>query len=323
MNVRRPRWSPTTASALALVIAITFGAIVYQGFATPLVARNLVADNTFLLLAACGAWVVILSGGIDLSVGSVMAFTAVVIAALVERAGVHPALALAVALAASTVFGALQGACVHCLQLPAFLVTLAGLFLMRGLAFAVVPRSVGIDHPVIATVASASLPLPGVSAGLPVASAVAIVMVVALALAMAHTGFGRWARALGGGVSAAAAMGVPIARTRVGVYALSGLFSGAAGAALVVYQQSGDPASCKGLELDAIAAVVVGGASLRGGAGSVVGVVLGVALLGVTQMLLVFQGDLSAWWTRIAVGGLLLAFLGVNAVGERVAERSG
>jgi simple sugar transport system permease protein len=304
---------PLLATAAVLAAAYLFGAIRYEHFASWQVARNLLVDNAFLGVAAVGATFVILSGGIDLSVGSVVSFTSIFIAAVVEKWGIHPLLAIAAALALGAAFGAGQGALIHSFRLPAFLVTLAGMFLVRGMGFVIYPQSLGIQHEFVANTmndaASFALPLGPHGIVIPLSADLFIVSVVVAFAILHHTQFGRAVYAVGDDEASAALMGLPIARTRVCVYAVAGLLSALAGITFTLYQQSGDPAACKGFELDAIAAVVMGGTLLRGGVGSVLGSTLGVLLLGITQTIITFEGTLSSWWTRIVVGMLVLIFL--------------
>ncbi|MBK7405377.1 MAG: sugar ABC transporter permease YjfF [Phycisphaerales bacterium] len=320
------RGIPLMATAVVLVGVFAAGAFRYPHFASWAVVRNLFVDNAFLGIAAVGATFVILSGGIDLSVGSVMAFAATLIASLVERHGMHPALAMSVALLAGLGFGALQGALIRGFRLPPFLVTLAGLFFARGAAFAVHPQSIGIRHPFVAQTLNDTLSLRfhlgAKIMTIPCTVFLLLATFGAAWVALRHTRFGRSVYAIGDDEHAAGLMGLPVARTQVGVYAVSGLCSALAGVAFTLYQQSGDPAACKGLELDAIAAVVIGGTLLTGGVGSVLGTLLGVLILGLIQTLIAFQGDLSSWWTRIAVGALVLLFLGLHRGVEGLARRA-
>src|SRR5690349_21406345 len=146
MPRRGSKHLPLLATAAVLAAAYLFGAFRYPHFASWQVARNLLVDNSFLGVAAVGATFVILSGGIDLSVGSVIAFTSIFIAAATEHHGRHPFLAIAMALLIGSGFGALQGLLIHAFRLPAFLVTLAGMFFIRGLGFLIHPQSLGIRH---------------------------------------------------------------------------------------------------------------------------------------------------------------------------------
>ncbi|MCC6429021.1 MAG: sugar ABC transporter permease YjfF [Phycisphaerales bacterium] len=320
-----PRHIPMLATAVVLVGAFSLGSALYPNFASWGVIRNLLVDNAFLGIAAIGATFVIISGGIDLSVGSVMAFTSILIASLIEQHGVHPIPASGLALILGAAFGLGQGALIQAFRLPPFLITLAGMFLARGLAFAIHPQSLGIRDPFIATTINESLTfsLPLGPRGIQIPLTVDLFIAAAIVAWLVLTGmrFGRAVHAIGDDEHAANLMGLPVARTRIAVYGISGFMSAFAGVVFALYQQSGDPASCKGMELDAIAAVVIGGTLLRGGVGSVIGTVMGVMVFGLIQTMIAFQGDLSSWWTRIVVGVLVLTFLvlqrGVEWVGRR------
>ncbi|MCC6970403.1 MAG: sugar ABC transporter permease YjfF [Phycisphaerales bacterium] len=301
------------------LVAVTYlaGAIAYTNFASVGVARNLLVDNAFLAVAAVGATFVILSGAIDLSVGSVMALTSILIASLIEKHAMHPMMAIAISLAIGGVFGLCQGLIIEVFRLPPFLVTLAGMFFARGAAFVVSPQSIGIKHPFVADVLNEmltlALPLGERGVSIPVTVDIAIITIAAAAIVLRSSRFGRSVYAVGDDESSALLMGLNIRATRLGVFTLSGLCSALAGVVFTLYQQSGDPAACKGFELDAIAAVVIGGTLLRGGVGSVLGTGLGVLLLGLIQTIITFQGNLSSWWTRIVVGLLVLAFVALQA----------
>ncbi len=320
-----PRDLPLVATAAVLVLAFLVGALRYDSFASWAVVRNLLVDNAFLAIAAVGATGVILSGGIDLSVGAVMALSSVILARLVESAGLHPLAAIALVLLVGLLFGLAQGLLIRLFELPAFLVTLAGMFLARGLAFAVHPQSLGIKHAFVADVLNdrLSFTLPLGRGVLIPCTVVAAAIVFGLAWwTLRQTPFGRSVYAIGDDEHAATLMGLPVAPTRVAVYGLAGLLSALAGVAFALYQQAGDPTACKGLELDAIAAVVIGGTLLSGGAGSVVGTLMGVLILGLIQTIITFEGTLSSWWTRIVVGALVLAFVGLQRTIDALAVRS-
>ena len=320
-----PRDLPLVATAAVLVLAFLVGALRYDSFASWAVVRNLLVDNAFLAIAAVGATGVILSGGIDLSVGAVMALSSVILARLVESAGLHPLAAIALVLLVGLLFGLAQGLLIRLFELPAFLVTLAGMFLARGLAFAVHPQSLGIKHAFVADVLNdrLSFTLPLGRGVLIPCTVVAAAIVLALAWwTLRQTPFGRSVYAIGDDEHAATLMGLPVGPTKVAVYGLAGLLSALAGVAFALYQQAGDPTACKGLELDAIAAVVIGGTLLSGGAGSVVGTLMGVLILGLIQTIITFEGTLSSWWTRIVVGALVLAFVGLQRTIDALAVRS-
>ncbi|NUQ51821.1 MAG: sugar ABC transporter permease YjfF [Phycisphaerales bacterium] len=310
------RHVPILTTLTLVVVTFLAGSIAYTNFASVGVVRNLLVDNAFLAVAAIGATFVILSGAIDLSVGSVMAFTSILIASLVEKHGVHPIAAIAISLVVGGSFGLCQGVIIDVFRLPPFLVTLAGMFFARGAAFLIYPQSIGIKHAFVGNVLndqlSVVLPLGERGASIPVTVDIAIITIALGAIVLRATRFGRSVYAVGDDENSALLMGLNIRATRLGVFTLSGLCSALAGVVFTLYQQSGDPAACKGFELDAIAAVVIGGTLLRGGVGSLLGTGLGVLLLGLIQTIITFQGNLSSWWTRIVVGLLVLAFVALQ-----------
>src|SRR3954465_2526379 len=140
------KYIPLMATAFVMLALYAAGCLLYRNFFSLRVAVDLVGDNAFLGIAAVGATLVILSGGIDLSVGSVVAFSSILIATMVSH-GVSPVLAIVVTLIAGAVFGVMMGCLIQFFELPPFLVTLAGMFLARGLGFVIYPQSLGIKHP--------------------------------------------------------------------------------------------------------------------------------------------------------------------------------
>jgi galactofuranose transport system permease protein len=307
-----PERLPLVGTVAVLLLLFVGGGLRYEGFASMAVVASLLADNAFIGIAAVGATLVILSGGIDLSVGAVVAFTGILVARLLHE-GVDPAVAIAVALSCGTLLGMLQGWLIQCFALPPFLVTLAGMFLMRGLGFMVHPHSIAITHSFYAeTLANVpGLPLGG-GAVLPGTGLLLLAAVATGWAALRYTEFGRSVYALGSNETSAELMGVPVGATKILIYTAAGALSAAAGVMATIYMQSGNPASFVGLELDVIAAVVIGGTLLTGGAGSMLGTFAGVMILGLVQTLVTFQGTLNSWWTRIVIGLLLLAFIALQ-----------
>lgn len=300
------RASLLVTAALFVAMACT-GGVLYDGFLNPQVFLNLLIDNAFLCVVAVGMTFVILSGGIDLSVGAVLAFTTVLCAVLVQRYGWHPLAAIVVALALGTGFGATMGLLIQRYALPPFVVTLAGMFLARGAATLLSVDSISIDHPFYTSIAYLRIPLGGGNA-LSIAAVIALCVVIAGVWVAKATRFGRTVHAIGGNRTSAALMGLPVAATEVAVYALSGFCAALGGVLCTFYMLSGYSLHASALELDAIAAVVIGGTLLTGGRGHVLGTLLGVLILGMIQTLIAFDGSLSSWWTKIAIGALLLGF---------------
>lgn len=304
-----PQTIPLLASIGVLILLYLGGCVAFDNFGSLRVLVNLFGDNAFLCVAAVGVTFVILSGGIDLSVGAVVAFTGIFVAQLIGHQW-HPLAAISAALVFGAGFGALMGALIHVFALPPFLVTLGGMFLARGLAFVIHPESLSIDHAFYYETISDTLSVQ-ISRKLSIPfTAFALIAVVLAASALARwSNFGRNVRAIGSSEASARLMGVPIGSTKILVYTLGGLLSALGGVVATFYMQSGNPASFVGLELDAIAAAVIGGTLLRGGVGFIPGTLVGVLILGLIQTLIIFQGTLNSWWTRIAVGGLLFVFI--------------
>jgi simple sugar transport system permease protein len=168
-------------------------------------------------------------------------------------------------------------------------------------------------------VASYSLPI---GSGALNAGAILALVTLAIAIYVAHfTRFGRNVYALGGNEKSALLMGLPVAKTKIGVYALGGLCSALGGLVFTLYVLSGYGLQGQGMELDAIAASVIGGTLLTGGVGYIVGSVFGVGVLGTIQTLITFDGTLSSWWTRIVIGALLCVFCLLQRVIERQAAK--
>lgn len=303
-------WTPSRTALVVFVLLVVAAGARYEHFLSARVAANLLASAAVLGIAAIGATFVIQSGGIDLSVGALAALASVAIAGQVG-AGVPPALAIALALAGGTSFGLGMGWWIHHLHVPPFIVTLGGMFLARGLALWTAPESIPIEHPHYRWLSSAGIPL-GDGLGLPLPALLLLGAVALAAWVSTQTRLGRNALAIGGDEEAALLLGVPLRATRLGVYALSGLCSALAGVAFTLYSSSGDSTAGVGLELEAIAAAVVGGVSLSGGTGTIPGAFLGVLLFGLIQTALDFEGTLGSGWTRVAIGLLLLLFLGLQ-----------
>ena len=302
------RYVPALGTIAVFALTASFGSIAYTGFFSPQVFLNLLIDNAFLCIVGVGMTFVILSGGIDLSVGAVIALTTMVSAALVEHRHWSATAAIPVVLAMGTAFGALMGWLIQRFRLQPFIVTLAGMFLARGLCYLISIDSISITDPAYASISQARIPLWGEGASITVGAVLALV-VLALGIWLAHcTGFGRTVYAIGGSEASAVLMGLPVARTVVLVYTFSGFCSALAGVVFTFYMLSGYGLHAVGLELDAIAAVVIGGTLLSGGVGHVAGTLFGVLMLGVIQTLIAFDGSLSSWWTRIVVGALLFVF---------------
>ncbi|WP_342549230.1 galactofuranose ABC transporter, permease protein YjfF [Paenibacillus sp. FSL P2-0089] len=307
MSLNR-KYIPIVVTILLFIVMFTAGSFRYTGFFSLQVLMNLLVDNAFLLITAVGMSFVILSGGIDLSVGSVIALSTMVSASLVQQQGWPPAVVIPLVLLMGAVFGTAMGAIIHYFSIQPFIVTLAGMFLARGLCYVISIDTITIDNTFYTAMAQTRIPLPGGSF-LSISAVIAILVVAAAIFTAHYTRFGRNVYALGGSEQSALLMGLPVARTKVLVYTLSGLCSALAGVVFTFYMLSGYGLHAVGFELDTIAAVVIGGTLLTGGVGYVLGTFFGVLIQGVIQTIISFEGTLSSWWTKIVIGLLLFIFI--------------
>lgn len=302
------RYLPLIATLVIFLLAYLACYLQYPNMLSTRVVGNLLTDNAFLGIAAVGMTFVILSGGIDLSVGSVIAFTGVFLAVVLESTSIHPLVAFVMALAITTAFGAAMGSIIHYLEMPPFIVTLAGMFLARGMAYVLSVESVPVTHEFYDFLQDIYYRMPG--GGRLTLIGGTMIVVFALGVLLAHrTRFGANVYALGGNAQAARLMGVPAARTTVSIYALSGFLAGLSGIVFSLYTSAGYSLAAVGVELDAIAAVVIGGTLLTGGAGFVAGTLIGILIMGLIQTYIIFDGTLSSWWTKIVIGLLLFSFI--------------
>ncbi|HEX8511096.1 MAG TPA: galactofuranose ABC transporter, permease protein YjfF [Propionibacteriaceae bacterium] len=302
-----PKYGPVLVTLLLLVAIFAVGGTRYTGFLSGQVILNLFIDNAYLIVLAVGMTFVILTGGIDLSVGAVVALSTIITARLLQ-AGWSPGVVILLILLITSVLGLAVGLMIQVFLVQPFIATLAAMFLARGLCYVISNRSISITDPFFVAFAQTKIPLGG-TLGIS-GSAVIALVVVAVAVVVLHlTRFGRTVYALGGSEQSGLLMGLPVARTKVFVYVISGFCSGLAGVLYSFYTLSGYSLTAIGTELDAIAAVVIGGTLLTGGYGFVLGSMLGVLVLGTIQTILTFEGTLSSWWTRIFIGALLLVFM--------------
>jgi len=310
--MKLPRKHVALLASLGVYVFLYAAASVYyadRNFFTLDVFLNFLRGGAVLGIIAVGETLVILAGGIDLSVGAVMSLSSVVIGVLVMEAGLPPAVAIPAAVALGGCLGLAMGAIIHYVDIKPFIVTLAGMFFARGLGFIIHLESISIEHPAYTRLVSLGLPLGG---GHTLAlTAVIFLAVVAVAIYVTrYTSFGRNVFALGGSEEAAVLMGLPVGRTKMLVYTASGLCAGLAGAVLTFDQSSGTHGAGVGMELDAIAAVVVGGTLLTGGVGSIVGTLVGVLTIGLLREVIVnYVGNLNSGMTSLAIGLLLLVFV--------------
>ncbi|MFZ4283666.1 ABC transporter permease [Streptomyces rhizosphaericola] len=296
-----------------LLTVILIASFVYPSFASVDNARGVTIQASFLAIVALGMTLVIITGGIDLSVGSVFALGGV-LAAWASQWGFFPA--LLVPLVVCGAIGLVNGLLIARAAMAPFIVTLATLLAARGLLLAFTDEG-ATTYLVPKESAFAELGQGSVwGFGYPIL--VALALFVAGGLLLQRTSFGQTLFAVGGSSDAATLMGLPVARTKILVYTLSGLLAGLAGALNAARLSSGVTIIGVGMELDAISAVVIGGTLLIGGAGSISGTLWGVLLLAVIQNLINQIGSLNSSYQSVVSGGFLI----VVVVAQRYLARS-
>jgi simple sugar transport system permease protein len=256
---------------------------------------------------------VILSGGIDLSVGSIAALTTMIISSRVETGGTDPILAILMALGVGILIGLVMGIMIAYWDTPPFIATLAGMFFARGSCYLISVYAISINNPFLYELGLWKLWF-GEDSFISFNVVIALVVIVIGIYISLYTKFGRNIYAIGGNETSALLMGIPVKRTKVLIYTISGFCSALAGVAFTLYMLSGYGLHVLGMELDVIASVVIGGTLLAGGTGYVFGSVFGVLTLGIIQALIMFNGKINSWWTKIAVGILLLLFIGLQRI---------
>lgn len=306
---RRAGMMPTFAAvAILLVLFVGAEAFLRGDFLSPGNISALLLDNAYLLILAVGMTFVILTAGIDLSVGSVMAFTGILGAQLLST-GVPAWLAVVVMLVGGAVIGLLIGVLVQYFSVQPFIASLAGLFLARGLAYVVSLSSIKVENTSILWLQSNRIRLGDWY--LTPTGIIALLAVAVAAFVLHLTRFGRTIYAIGGNEQSARLMGLDVARTKVSAYVISGFCGGLSGLVLTAYSGAGYPRNGIGTELDAIAAVVIGGTLLIGGRGYVLGSLVGVFVYGTIKTIISFMGAEQSWM-QIIIGALLLLVIVVQ-----------
>jgi ribose/xylose/arabinose/galactoside ABC-type transport system permease subunit len=305
---------PLATTIVIFFVLYLIGAWLYPAMSKPQVVFNLFINQASLLLVSIGMTLVIITKGIDLSVAGVIALTTAASAALLA-AGVSPFVVMPLMLLMGIVFGFGQGWIIHFFKVEPFIVTLMGLFFARGMAYIITLSSLTITDPVYRYLALTKIYIPFLEkVYVYIPTFVGPVMLLIAIYLSFFTRFGRTVYAIGNNEQSALLMGLPVARTKLLVYAFSGLCSSMAGIVWGISLLSGYGGYAPGMELDAIASVVIGGTMLTGGVGTVIGTLFGVLINGTIVSILQFNGTLSSWWTRIGVGVLTLIFLGVQSL---------
>ena len=301
-----------------LIITIALFAIMY------IAGMVIFADKGF----AVGQTIVMITGGIDISVGSITALVCMVMANQMENHGMSAYAAIAVALVIGLAFGIVQGFLISYLEIQPFIVSLAGLFFGRGMTSMVSTEMISIKNETFLAWANAKIYLPFIGsysksgkfhpAYIYPTVIIALIIVAIIAVVMKYTKFGREVYAVGGNAQSALMMGLNVKRIKFKAYVLEGLLAGCGGFLFCLNSCAGFVEQAKGLEMDAISASVIGGTLLSGG----VGTIFGVLIKGTITSLITTQGTLSSWWVRIVLSALLCFFIVLQAIFARMKKKN-
>lgn len=307
------------------IIMYVAGMIIFneQGFAKPQMFLNLFISNAGLIVISCGMTIVMITGGIDISVGSVTALVCMVCAYQMEIKGVSAVTTVIMALAIGIVFGVVQGFLVAYLDIQPFIVSLAGLFFARGLTAVISTEMISIKNVTFLKWANCKIYMPfgttnrkGIyqPAYIYPTVMIALVVVALVFILLKFTKFGRKLYAIGGSQQSALMMGLNVKRTKFLAYIVDGFLAGLGGFLFCLNSCAGFVEQAKGLEMDAISSAVIGGTLLSGGVGNPIGTLFGVLIKGTISSLITTQGTLSSWWVRIALSALLCVFIVLQSI---------
>lgn len=312
---------------IALYIA---GTVVFadKNFGKPQVFFNLFINNAGLIVTAVGMTMVLITGGIDISIGSVIGMTCMLLAWMMEKQQMSAGVSILVVLAVGIVFGLVQGILVAYFNIQPFIVTLAGMFFARGMTAVISSEMISITNKTFLGMANAKIYLPilGVinkkgNMVYPYIYPSVIIAIIILIIAfymLKFTSFGRAIYAVGGNEQSALLMGLNVKRTKLKVYILNGFLAALGGFVFCLNSCGGFVEQARGFEMEAIASAVIGGTLLTGGVGNVIGSLFGVLIKGTIESLITFQGTLSSWWTKIAIAALLCFFIILQSIFAKI-----
>jgi len=310
-----------TVTIVLFVIMYISGLIAFsdKNFGNMQVFLNLLISNAGLIITSVGMTMVLITGGIDISVGSVVAVTSMMLAAMMEKSGIGAMQAMLIVMVFGIVFGGIQGFLIAYMQLQPFIVTLAGMFFARGLTAVISLDMITITNETFLGLAQYKLYLPfggyvnkkGVEILPYIYPTVifALIILIAAFFMLRYTRFGRAVYAVGGKEHSARLMGLNVRRIKFFVYVINGALATLGGIAFCLNTTGAFVELAKGFEMEAIAATVIGGTPLTGGVGNVIGSLFGVLIKATIETFVSFQGNLSSWWSKIIIAGLLAFFI--------------
>lgn len=315
---------------LSITVVIFFlmylGAVVFQGqgFLKPQTFLNLFNNNGALIITACGMSLVMITGGIDISVGGVVALVSMCCAVHLDYQGGNVFSALLVALGIGLAFGIVQGLLVAYLDIQPFIVSLAGMFFARGMTTIVHAAPFNVENEAFKALKDTRISIPGLGStnklGIYVDAYIEIGVVVALLVVMLLFCMLRWTKkgrcfyAVGGNRQSALMLGINVKRTIFMSHLICSVLAGVAGFVYFMHVGSGSASNAKGMEMNAIASSIIGGTMLTGGVGNIIGTLFGVLSLSAIQNIVSSAGLDEAWWKNITIAAMICLFLIIQSV---------
>ncbi|HBZ03215.1 MAG TPA: sugar ABC transporter permease YjfF [Lachnospiraceae bacterium] len=315
---------------LTITIVVFFlmyiGAIVFQGqgFLKPQTFFNLLNSNAALIITSCGMSLVMICGGIDISVGGVVALVSMSCAVYLDFHDGNILGAIGISLMIGLAFGLVQGFLVAYLDIQPFIVTLAGMFFARGMTTIVHTAPFNVENESFVALKDTRVIVPGfgsvnklgnyVNAYVEIGVIVAIIIVIALFVVLRWTHLGRSFYAVGGNSQSALMLGINVKRTKFLSHLICGILAGVAGFVYFMHVGSGSASHASGMEMNAIASSIIGGTMLTGGVGNIIGTLFGVLSLATIQNIVSSAGLDQAWWTGITIAAMLCIFLVIQSI---------
>jgi len=337
VSLREKRREPLSDASLLMLIAIGIfvvmyaSAVIFMGGAFQKAQQflDLFNENAALIIIACALTVVMIGGGINISVGGIIGLTCMACAKFLEysapeNSGIAVALTVLLALGIGVAFGLLEGFMVSYLEIQPFIVTLAGMFLARGLTTILSVNPVKVTHEGFQALVKTRLQIPWlgyvakngnlVAAKLEIGAVIAVLVVALVWGMLRYTRLGRGIYAVGGNRQSALMLGINVKRTSFWSYVISGLLSGLAGLVFLMHKPAANASIAMRSEMDAIAASIIGGTLLTGGVGNVIGTLFGVMILAAIQKIIGLSPLNESWWQDMASGALLGIFIMLQSV---------
>ncbi len=311
---------------VVVFFAMYIGAILFQGkgFLKPQTFFNILNANASLIILSCGMSIVMITGGIDISVGGVTALVSMCCAVYLDYHQGNVFVSMLIALAIGLAFGAVQGYLVAYLDIQPFIVTLAGMFFARGMTTIVNSAPFNVANEAFVALKETRVIVPGmgsvnklgkyVNAYVEIGVVAALIIVIVLFCVLRWTKLGRSFYAVGGNRQSALMLGINVKRTRFLSHLICGLLAGIGGFVYFLHVGSGSASHASGMEMNAIASSIIGGTMLTGGVGNIIGTFFGVLSLSTIQNIVSSAGLDQAWWTGITIAAMLCLFLVVQSV---------